>query len=100
MKFKITNINRFITSIAVAAGIIICIVFMFPKASFSTGELSYKKITVCSGDTLWGIASNESITNSYYKNKDIRMIIDQIKSLNNLTNSSLDIGQELLIYEL
>lgn len=58
----------------------------------SASKVSYSKITVCSGDTLWTIAS-ENIRN----NDDIREFVYNIKKINNLNSAIINPGQELLI---
>ncbi len=60
-------------------------------------ETSMKKIRVSYGDTLWEIAEIEAVNNDYYKKEDIRYIVKDIKRINNLKNSYLEPGQELII---
>ena len=67
------------------------------KGTLSHKEVEYTTIYVESGDTLWNIASDLQQDNNYYKNKDIRYIIDNIKKINNLESSNLYIDQELKI---
>ena len=97
MKYKIVNIRKFITSILTVLGIIIFLSILFSQQSFSHGDTNYKTIRISSGDTLWSIASSESISNGYYENQDVRTIIDNIRYINNLKTSSLHVGQELLV---
>jgi LysM repeat protein len=52
---------------------------------------------VSNGDTLWEIAKLEKNTNEYYKNKDIREIVFDIKKVNNLQTSDIYEHQKLLI---
>lgn len=52
----------------------------------------YTKVTVCTGDTLWTIASQY-----ISKNDDIRELIYNIKKVNNLDSAIIIPGQELLI---
>jgi hypothetical protein len=61
-------------------------------SSNSMTRLNYAKVTVCSGDTLWTIAS-EYISN----NDDIRELVYNIKKVNNLNSAIIIPGQELLI---
>ena len=60
-------------------------------------EPNMKRVFVSDGDTLWEIAETEAVNNMYYHEKDVRYIIKDIKNLNNLKNSNLFIGQELII---
>lgn len=99
MKYKIINLEKFITTILAILVVIIAISIIFSKQSLSHGEQKYKTVEVTNGDTLWSIAAIEVDTNSYYQDKDVRDVIDQIKDLNNLKSSSLSVGQELLVYE-
>lgn len=78
--------------------IILALVSLFiSKTTLSFNKINYKKISVTRGDTLWKIAKQEQETNEYYKNKDIREIVYNLKELNNLNTSNLNEGQELLI---
>ena len=94
---KIVNTNKFIRSILLILGIIFIVSLIVSKASFSYKVTEYKTIYVSSGDTLWSIASLQSKTNEYYKNKDIRFIINDLIEINNLSNSNIHVNQELII---
>ena len=76
---------------------IIMVITILTNASFSKVEYSTKVIYVASGDTLWTIASDEQDNNSYYVGKNIRDIIIDIKTLNNLESSFLYEGQQIEI---
>lgn len=93
---KIKNKCKFIRRIAL---ILIILSFFFCKAtlSYKSRRFTYNKIYIAKGDTLWSIAVDLRNNNSYYKNKDIRDIIYEIKTLNHLSNGNLYINQELLI---
>ena len=97
MNLKITNKKKFIRSIVIILGIIMFISLFISNISFSHGEKSYKTIYVSCGDTLWSIAKEEQENNSYYENKNIREIVNNIKSVNKLNNSNLSTNQKLLI---
>lgn len=97
MKFKIVNLSKFIRSILVILGIIICISLFISNISFSHTETKYKTIYVSNGDTLWNIAKEEKTSNSYYSNKDVRYIVNNIKGINKLSNCDLSVGQKLVI---
>lgn len=97
MKLKIKNKIKFITSTSVLFIIIIFIALSTLNVTLSHTEFQYKQMAVLNGDTLWSIACNEEANNQFYHNKDIRYIVDDIKSHNNLTTSSLQVGQTLYI---
>ncbi len=97
MKLKIVNLSKFVRSILVILGIIICISLFISNISFSHTETKYKTVYTSNGDTLWSIAKEEKNSNSYYSNKDVRDIVNNIKSINNLSTSDLSIGQKLII---
>jgi len=65
--------------------------FAFQTVSLGDSIPEYVTITVSEGDTLWTIAKN------YYKENDVRDTIQQIKELNNLKNSNIRVGQELIL---
>ena len=95
---KIVDKNKFIKMITVIIGIITLIIFFFSGSSFSKGEIKTKTFCVSSGDTLWSIASYEQENNDYYKDKDVRQIICELRKLNNIgNNTNLTVGQELNI---
>lgn len=94
---KIKNPIKFIRSMAILLIIIFAVIAFFYNKSYAYREHDYKTVPVSSGDTLWTIAEFEKENNDYYKNKDIREIIYEIKKINNLDSSNLIIGQELKI---
>ena len=94
---KIVNKKKFIRSVSITLGLIIFIILLLINTSFSHTEINYKKVSVISGDTLWSIAKQEKNSNLYFENKDIRDIVDEIKYINNLSSSSLNIGDELTV---
>lgn len=94
---KIINKKKFIRSISIIIGLIIFIILMLVNISFSHTEVSYKQIYISSGDTLWNIAKYEKENNIFFEDKDIRYIIDEIKYINNLNTSNLNIGDKLTI---
>ena len=94
---KIVDKKKFIRSISIIIGLIIFIILLLVNTSLSHTEISYKQIYISSGDTLWNIAKYEQENNVYFEDKDIRYIIDEIKYINNLNASSLNIGDELTI---
>ena len=85
----------FITLMIMIIGLSLNAVLNLSKAyadGKGTDIKTYYAITVESGDTLWSIAQN------YVGSKtDIREFIYEIKTLNDLDSSDIQIGQELLI---
>lgn len=94
---KTVNMKKFIRSTSITIGLIALLILTLSNISFSHTEVQYKEIAVSSGDTLWSIAKFEKNNNIYFKEKDIRDVIDEIKYLNNLNNSNLNIGDKLTI---
>ena len=94
---KIKNKKKFIRAILLILGISLGINLLITTNAFSHQELKYKTVAVVQGDTLWNIAEKEQKSNNYYKGKDIRDIIENIKTINKLKNSNLETGQSLEI---
>jgi len=97
MNMRRINKRKFIRSTSITIGLIVFLVLILSNVSLSHTEINYKEIAVSSGDTLWSIAKYEQNNNDYFTDKDVRDIIDEIKFLNNLTNSNLSIGDKLSI---
>ncbi len=94
---KKSNVKRVMKlSIVMVVLVIISLLFIH-STSLSYKDTQYREIYVCSGDTLWDIAKYEQQNNDYYKEKDIREIIFDIKKANNLSSSDLNINQKILI---
>lgn len=96
MKFKIKDLKKVKRNLIILGLIIIGVLF-FNNVSFSNSKLDYKTIYTNAGDTLWSIAKTEQENNSYYKNKDIRNIIYEIKQINNLASTNISPNQKLQI---
>lgn len=99
-KMKIVNMRKFVRSIVILIGVIVALVLFFPKATLSHNEKAhsnYETISVAKGDTLWSIASYQQENNSYYVEKDVRDIIIELKKVNQLSNSNLQVGQTLKV---
>lgn len=94
---KIKNVKKFIRSILIILGIAVVITLLISKATLSHKEVEYKTICVSKGDTLWNIAKDNQKANDYYKNKDVRYIINDLMKVNDLDNSNISIDQELMI---
>ena len=95
-KLKIVNKNKFKRSICFILLVIIMILFI-TLSSYSNTKTKYKIDFVSKGDTLWSIAEKEINNNDYYKGKDIRKVIYEIKELNTLSNNNLVEGTSLKI---
>lgn len=96
MKIKIVNKKKFIRSLIILLTLVI-LALLGINNTYSKTEVAYKEDYIIKGDTLWSIAENEINTNEYYKNKDIREVMYEIKQLNNIKNENLEIGQKILI---
>lgn len=96
MKLKIVNKKKFIRMVA-SIVIILASIFIGLNKAYSSGKMEYKQEYVVSGDTLWSLAEKESQENDFYKNKDVRDIIQELKYINHLESNDLKIGQEILI---
>lgn len=95
---KIVDRKKFIRGVGVTVSIILFMILVsLNNISLSHGELQFMDIYVSSGETLWSIASSQLSSNAYYNNKDIREIIKDIKAINELDSSVLQIGQKLVI---
>lgn len=94
---KKLNMKRIVKLSIVIVVLSIMILLFVHSTSLSYKNIEYNEIYVCRGDTLWDIAKSEQEDNEYYKGKDVREIIFDIKKVNNLTSSDLNINQKLLI---
>lgn len=95
---KIVNKRKFVRGIVLVISIILFMVLIsISNISLSHGEVQYTDIYVSNGETLWSIATSQLASNAYYTNKDVREIIKDIKTLNELDSSVLQIGQRLLV---
>ena len=94
---RITNIKKFIRSILIVMGIILSLTLFISKTTLSHGETEYKTIYVSEGDTLWNIAKSNQKNNAYYKDKDVRYIINDLIKINKLNTSTVNVNQELKI---
>lgn len=89
--------KKLVRAIALIIGLTIGLVLIMTGNTFSHQDVTYKKVTVIPGDTLWEIAREEKESNDYYKDTDIRDIISDIKMVNNLKSSGLTVDQVLEI---
>lgn len=93
---KIVNKKKFIRTMSILI-ILISSLILFAKNTYSKGEIVYKEDYIYSGDTLWSIAKIEIKNNTYFKNKDIREVIDELETINNLNNRDLIEGEKIKI---
>ena len=93
---RIKDKKKFITRTSMLGAIVLFII-LFTSNSFSNVEYERKTIYISYGDTLWSIAKEEQENNSYYYDKSIRDILDDIKHINNLKDSYIYEGQKLEI---
>ena len=89
-KIYLKRPERLVMSIVIVILVAIGI-FGFQNVSLGDSIPEYVTITVSRGDTLWTIARD------YYQEKDVRAIVEEIKEINNLKNSNIKVGQELLL---
>ena len=93
---KITNKKRFIISNLILLSIIFMLIYM-SKGTLSTSIVSYTETYVEEGDTLWQNEKRQQNNNEYYKDKEIREIVSNLKKVNNLKTSNLSVGQKIII---
>lgn len=93
---KIVNKGKFIKTNLILI-IIVGAIIGFATNTYSKVETNYKEEYVYSGDTLWSIAQNELENNKYFEGKDIRYVIEELKKVNNLSNSNLSEGDKIRI---
>lgn len=91
------NVKRIVKLSIVMIALIIVLLLFIHSTSLSYKDIEYREIYVSRGDTLWTIAKSEQQNNEYYKGKDIRDIIFDIKKVNNLTTTELVANQKILI---
>lgn len=92
-RYRIVSTPRFLTFLVL---VILLAVFVFnclagTYRSQGLTQVQYKEVTVHSGDTLWDIAS-ENCTTADGEKVDVRLMIDEICQLNNISASQLQAG--------
>lgn len=92
------NLKKFIRALVIVIGITILITFLATKSIYSYEKLKTKTIYTNKGDTLWNIALDEKENNKYYKDKNIREIVYDIKQINNMQDSIILPGETLKLY--
>lgn len=93
---KIINKRKFIRTISMLILILIGLIF-WAKATYSNVETSYIEDYIYEGETLWSIASKQLEENRYFEGKDIRFIVEELKSFNNLKTSNVYEGEKIKI---
>lgn len=93
---KIVNKTKFVRTMSIFL-ILLVLIVIFAKNTYSRGEIIYKEDYICSGDTLWSIAKNEISNNKYFENKDIREVISELKKVNNFAQTNLEVGDIIKI---
>lgn len=93
---KIVNKKKFIRTISILIGIGIIGLIIMSK-SYSNADIMYKEYYIYGGDTLWSIAEEQIANNEYFENKDIRYVIFELQSINDLNNSNLSEGNIIKI---
>lgn len=96
-KRRLNLLKVFIT--IVITWIVVILLYSIFNNTYSYKDIKYRTIKVSPGETLWDIATIEKYNNEYYKNMDIREIVNQIRTINNLETSDLYVNQELKIAE-
>ena len=94
-RIKIISKRRFVLNIFIVFLIILSISF-FTSKSFGKKEVHTYSYTVLNSDTLWNISENVC-NNSDDKNITIQNVIKDIKNKNNLSDSTIYVGQVLQI---
>ena len=94
---RIKNKKKFKRAIFIVVFLSILGIILLSNQTLSHGKVKTKTISVSNGETLWTIAGRELEENNFYENKSIREVIYNIKSVNNLENSYIYEGQELII---
>lgn len=97
LNMKIVNKKKFFTTNIMILLFIFTILFFISKCTLSHTDIIYTKTYIEFGDTLWNIAKEQQNSNNYYKDKEIREIINDIKKVNNLKTCNLSVGQEIKI---
>ncbi len=97
MKIKIVNRKKFMKLPAIILGILFICILLLTNNSSSNTKTAYKTIYVSKGETLWYIANEQSKNNQYYKDYDIRDIVQNIKEINGLADANIFVGKELKI---
>ena len=88
---RITNKYKFIRGITILVFLLLTL-FNTSIAKINKTEAEYINYIVTTGETLWSIAKEYTPDS-----KDIRQTINEIKELNNMTNSNIYVGQVIKV---
>lgn len=97
MKLKVVDTQKFVRSLIIVMLLILFLLFIGFSNTYSNGEVRYKDEYIAYGDTIWEIAEKEAKENKYFENTDVRNIVKEIKSVNNVGNQTLEVGKKILI---
>ena len=95
-QIRLTPRGRFLARLAVIASLSILLLSLFSmitraSADSEASKVTYEKMIVAPGQTLWSIAANLEFDD------DRRELVDEIMSLNNLSNPELSAGQQIYL---
>lgn len=93
---KIVNKKKFVRTTSILIIVILALI-AFTKKTYSKVEINYIEDYIYEGDTLWSIAKEQVSSNTYFNNKEIREVIDELKNLNDLSDSNLSVGDKIKI---
>ncbi len=93
MYFKTKKINplKILRMIIITVTLWCLLMLVIKNSAAGLAPDSYREVTICRGDTLWGIAKE------YRPGENIEMVIYEIMKFNNLDKSGIISGQKLKI---
>jgi len=94
--YRIKNRFRFITFLSIVLLLLCSLINLLLGLNVVKAEepTTYVEVKVVSGDTLWNLAQRYGSDS-----KDIREVVYEISSINNVTAATLQPGQTILIPE-
>ena len=95
-RYRIANKFRFtvFATVIILAGVMLFSSMAGRSDVYSADEKAYITVEVCSGDTLWDIARTYGPSD-----RDVRQVISEICSLNDVSAYTLRPGQTILVPE-
>ncbi len=91
IKTKRINLLKILRMIIITLTLWCLLMLVVKNSAAGWAPDSYREITICRGDTLWGIAKE------YKPGKNTGMVIYEIMKFNNLEKSGIFPGQNLKI---